>query len=175
MSASTSGADPTLQQATTPEASQPRQAGATWGDRVEEVSAFSRPSALQELFPNACVGEEVGDDEEGDDDDSVSELLTANTAETAGSDEEDALAVPLTQRSRAPSSGGEATAKSSEVDTLEVCRRAAVRLNIPWPAPQGAQGIRRDLYDGKRLPLRQAQKKATLPIVPSWLKVISDQ
>ncbi|RXN39136.1 putative GAG protein [Labeo rohita] len=34
---------------------------------------------------------------------------------------------------------------------LEVCERAAARLNIEWPAPQSATDQERDVYDGKVL------------------------
>lgn len=37
-------------------------------------------------------------------------------------------------------------------DLYDVCRRAASKLSIYWPAIHGAEGTEQDLSDGKRVP-----------------------
>lgn len=51
-----------------------------------------------------------------------------------------------------------------------MCKRAASRLGIDWPASPDDQGEERDLYDGKILPSRQASKKQVMPAVLACMK-----
>eukprot|EP00064_Thunnus_orientalis_P023807 superscaffoldBa00009398_g24068 len=76
-----------------------------------------------------------------------------------------------TQQSR-PSSSAE-VAPSVDNNLYEVCKRATAKLNIPWPAAQDAEGIVRDLYDGKQLPPAQPPAKQLLPVVPACMKEMS--
>ena len=55
----------------------------------------------------------------------------------------------------------------------EVCKRAAAKLGIHWPAAPDAEGAERDLYDDKRLPPAQPPSKQVLPAVPICMKEMS--
>lgn len=37
-------------------------------------------------------------------------------------------------------------------DLVEVCKRAAAKLGTAWPVTPGYPGVKRDIYDLKRLP-----------------------
>ncbi|XP_029963540.1 uncharacterized protein LOC115400030 [Salarias fasciatus] len=87
-------------------------------------------------------------------------------------DDEDAI-LPPTPASRPSSSvsgGIQPPSSPSEVDLHEVCKRAASRLGIDWPASQDDKGEERDLYDGKILPSRPVSKKQVMPVVPACMK-----
>lgn len=92
-------------------------------------------------------------------DDANSDLLNLNDMEEV----EDDSAFPV-QQSRPPSD-------SDPVDSslYEVCKRAASKLGIQWPAALDAEGMERDLYDGKRLPTSQPLAKQLLPAVPACM------
>ncbi|XP_057201458.1 uncharacterized protein LOC130561270 [Triplophysa rosa] len=53
---------------------------------------------------------------------------------------------------------------------LDVCERAAARLNIPWPAPQSATDQERDVYDGKVLGPPPGPRKQLFPVLPACAK-----
>ncbi|KAL0151928.1 hypothetical protein M9458_052766 [Cirrhinus mrigala] len=53
---------------------------------------------------------------------------------------------------------------------LEVCERAAARLNIEWPAPQSATDQERDVYDGKVLGPPPGPRKQLFPVLPACAK-----
>ncbi len=53
----------------------------------------------------------------------------------------------------------------TDMDLLEVCRRAVARLSIDWPSQPAGQGDERDLYDGKRLPSRLPPVRQFIPAV----------
>lgn len=53
---------------------------------------------------------------------------------------------------------------------LDVCERAAARLNIEWPAPQSATDQERDIYDGKLLGLPPGPRKQLFPVLPACAK-----
>ncbi|RXN32942.1 putative GAG protein [Labeo rohita] len=53
---------------------------------------------------------------------------------------------------------------------LEVCERAAARLNIEWPAPQSATDQERDVYDGKVLGPPPGPRKQLFPFLPACAK-----
>lgn len=52
----------------------------------------------------------------------------------------------------------------------KVCKRAASKLGIQWPTALDAEGVERDLYNGKRLPTTQQPAKQLLPAVPACMK-----
>ncbi|XP_054601035.2 uncharacterized protein [Nothobranchius furzeri] len=123
---------------------QPR-ASTNWADMMEEEPPL--PPLFEGLVDSGLL--EAGDDEAGGD--ANSDLLDLDMEE-----EEEDSTFPV-QRSRPSSSTG--VASQGDADLYEVCRRAAAKLNIQWPAAQGAEGVERDLYDGKRLPLSSAPPK----------------
>ncbi|RXN32368.1 neuron navigator 3-like protein [Labeo rohita] len=53
---------------------------------------------------------------------------------------------------------------------LDVCERAAARLNIEWPAPQSATDQERDVYDGKLLGPPPGPRKQLFPVLPACAK-----
>jgi len=67
------------------------------------------------------------------------------------------------------------TSSAAPIDNnlYEVCKRAAAKLNIPWPAAQDTEGAARDLYDGKRLPPARPPAKQLLPAVPACMAEMS--
>eukprot|EP00064_Thunnus_orientalis_P023115 superscaffoldBa00008431_g23344 len=73
-----------------------------------------------------------------------------------------------TQQSR-PSSSAEAPPLVAN-NLYKLCKCAAAKLNIQWPAAQETEGIERDLYDGKRFPPAQPPAKQLLPVVPAYMK-----
>lgn len=151
--------DPCLTQATSNATADTHQARAatSWADSMDAVSDM--PPLFDELF-DIRPGDE---DAEGD---ATSDLLEAVDME----DVEEDSTFPSAQ-SRPPS----ASETTSPVDNnlYEVCKRAAARLNIPWPAAVDAEGGERDLYDGKRLPPAQPPPKQLLPAVPACMKEMS--
>ena len=50
---------------------------------------------------------------------------------------------------------------------LDVCKRAAARLAIPWPALVAE--TTRSRYEGKKLPLAKSAMKRLLPVFPELL------
>lgn len=91
---------------------------------------------------------------------------TSDISLPAETDEEDDD-VPLSQ-SRPPSANEQAG--STDPNLFEVCKRAAAKLSIPWPAALDMEGVERDLYDGRRLPPAQVMAKQLLPAVPACMK-----
>lgn len=80
-------------------------------------------------------------------------------------DDEDAI-LPLAQASR-PASALSSSPEPGDFSLIEVCKRAATRLKIDWPAPQNGAGVVRDIFDGKRLPSRAPPARQLLPAVPA--------
>ncbi|XP_041840350.1 uncharacterized protein LOC121639256 [Melanotaenia boesemani] len=150
--------DPCLAAATPkPDVHQPR-VSTSWADLMDTESPVMPP-----LFDDLDQGVLGDEDAECDAD---SDLLDMVDMEE---EEEDDSFPP--QQSRPPS-GAEA-APPMDSDLYEVCKRAAAKLGIAWPAAQGAEGAERDLYDGKRLPPAQPPPKQLLPAVPACMKEMS--
>ena len=152
--------DPCLS-GTTPKATssthQPR-ATPSWADMMDEES-----SAMPPLFEDLLEVEPGGEDAEGD---AISDILDMDGME----DEEEDSTFPIPQ-SRPPSATD--TAPPVDSSLYEVCKRAAAKLGIQWPAAQDPEGAERDLYDGKRLPPAQPPAKQLLPAVPACMKEMS--
>lgn len=151
--------DPCLAQATPKSTADVRlsQASTSWADSMDSLSEEMPP-----LFDDLLDADPGNEDAEGD---ASSDILEAVDMD----DVEDDSTFPLAQ-SR-PSSASETTPVDSNL--YEVCKRAAAKLNIPWPAAVDADGGERDLYDGKRLPPAQPPPKQLLPAVPACVKEMS--
>ncbi len=111
---------------------------------------------------------ERGRGEEDEEDINVDLLI----GEENDDDDEDAI-LPAAQASRPGSSiGGKAQSSPAtrDVNLHEVCKRAAAKLAIDWPASLDDKGEERDLYDGKVLPSRQVPAKQLMPAVPACMK-----
>ncbi|KAI5617058.1 hypothetical protein C0J50_23311, partial [Silurus asotus] len=138
---------------------QPR-ASTSWADMMEAESPVMPP-----LFDNLLAEDEERPCDE--DADANSDLLDLDMEDE---DEDDSGPFPA-QQSR-PQSAGDATSQA-EGNLHEVCKRAAAKLGLAWPAAQDAEGAVRDLYDGKRLPPAQPAARQLLPAVPACMKEMS--
>lgn len=127
----------------------------SWADDVDDD--------MPPLFEDLLDMDQGVEDGEGD---ASSDILEAVDME----DVEDDSTFPLAQ-SR-PSSASE-TMSPMDNDLYEVCKRAAARLNIPWPAAVDAEKGEKDIYDGKRLPPAKPPSKQLLPAVPACMKEMS--
>ena len=127
----------------------------SWADSMEEVEP------IPPLFEDVFVREE-DDDADGE---TGFDILDLDDMEEG---EEDST---FPTQSRPPSS----TEAAAPVDNnlYEVCKRAATKLNIPWPAAQDTEGATRDLYDGKSLPPARPPAKQLLPAVPACMAEMS--
>lgn len=134
--------------------SHPPRAIQSWADMMEEESPDMPP-----LFEDILGMEQDAEDV----DDANSDLLEVNDMDEV---EEDST-FPV-QQSR-PSSASDVV-PPMDANLYEVCKRAASKLGIPWPAAMDAEGAERDLYDGKRLPPAQPSAKQLLPAVPACMK-----
>ena len=126
-------------------------ASSSWADMMDAESPEMPP-----LFEELLELEPGGEDAEGD---ANSDLLDMDDME----DEEEDSTFPV-EPSRPPSASDVVPPVDSNL--YEVCKRAASKLGIQWPAAQDATGGERDLYDGKRLPPAQPPSKQLLPAVP---------
>ncbi len=62
-------------------------------------------------------------------------------------------------------------APSLHVDLLDMCKRAAEKLEVPWPVATAEPT--RSRYEGKRLPLARSAVKQLLPVFPELLSELS--
>ena len=118
---------------------------------------------LPPLFEDLLEGEPDSEDAEGD---ANSDLLNVDEME----DEEDDSTFPV-QQSRPPSASD--AAPPVDGNLCEVCKRAAAKLGVQWPAAQDAEETERDLYNGKRLPPAQPPSQQLLTPVPACMKEMS--
>ena len=105
----------------------------------------------------------------GDDEECASYLLISEDE-----DEDDIFMAPARAAqpvaSVASRDGDEGSTPASPLpssDMLDVCKRAAVRLAIPWPAVVAE--TTRSRYERKKLPLARSATKQLLPVVPELL------
>ncbi|XP_070409951.1 uncharacterized protein [Nothobranchius furzeri] len=111
----------------------------------EPCAELSLGSQLEPAGPSHPV-EDVLELDYGDDED-TSELLISEE------DEDDGVFLPIAQASMPsfPSSPRDGAASpAAHLDMQSVCRRAATRLNIPWPTVV-TEAVR-SRYEGKKLP-----------------------
>ncbi|KAJ8333524.1 hypothetical protein SKAU_G00415320 [Synaphobranchus kaupii] len=131
----------------------------SWGDMVDFPLDSPLPDNLLEHY------EDEEGEGEGTEDDASAEALGD---EVDDEEEEDAILIQPSRPSSALSGGTPPSVK--EADIHEVCKRAAAKLGLEWPASQTSEGEERDLYDGKWLPSRQPPGRQLLPAVPACMK-----
>ncbi|KAL1268640.1 hypothetical protein QQF64_036070 [Cirrhinus molitorella] len=66
-------------------------------------------------------------------------------ASSKGDEEEAQASRPVSMQS------GNVALMVVDCNIVEVCKHAAAKLDIPWPVTPGDLGVKRDIYDGKRL------------------------
>ena len=133
----------------------------SWADMMEAASPLVPP-----LFDDLLLEVEPGAEDAEGDGDANFDLLDMDGIE----EEEDDSTFPV-QLSRPPSASD--AVQPVDGNLYEVCKRAAAKLGIQWPAAPDAGGAERDLYDGKRLPPAQPPSKQLLPAVPICMKEMS--
>uniref|UniRef100_A0AAV2LK34 Uncharacterized protein n=1 Tax=Knipowitschia caucasica TaxID=637954 RepID=A0AAV2LK34_KNICA len=129
-----------------------------WSDMLNDDDA-DMPPLFEDLL-------EVDPGDEGaDGNDAASDFLEAVDMD----DVEEDSTFPAAQ-SR-PSSASEA-ATPVDSSLYDVCKRAAAKLNITWPAAVDAEDGERDLYDGKRLPPAHPPPKQLLPAFSACMREV---
>nr|XP_054591497.1 uncharacterized protein LOC129155783 [Nothobranchius furzeri] len=131
----------------------------------EPCAELSWGSQLEPAGPSHPV-EDVLELDYGDDED-TSELLISEE------DEDDDVFLPIAQASMPsfPSSPRDGAASpAAHLDMQSVCRRAATRLNIPWPTVV-TEAVR-SRYEGKKLPQATRAAKPLLPAFPELLQEV---
>ena len=135
-------------------------AGTSWGSQLD-------------LAPAPPPEEDVLELDYGEDDDVISDLLISEDEE-----EDDIFVTPAMaakpMASAASRDGDECSTPASPLpssDMLDVCKRAAARLDIPWPA--AVPETTRSRYEGKKLPLAKRAAKQLLPVFPELLEEVA--
>ena len=136
------------------------EASASWGSQLDLAAVPPQEEDVLEL--------DYRDDEDG-----TSELLISEDEE-----EDDIFITPGRAAQPAASvaswDGGEGSTPASPLpssDMLDVCKRAAARLAIPWPAVVAE--TTRSCYEGKKLPLAKSATKQILPVFPELLDEVA--
>ena len=136
------------------------EASASWGSQLGLAAVPPQEEDVLEL--------DYGDDEDG-----TSELLISEDEE-----EDDIFITPARAAQPAASvaswDGGEGSTPASPLpssDMYDVCKRAAARLAIPWPAVVAE--TTRSRYEGKKLPLAKSATKQILPVFPELLHEVA--
>ncbi|KAI7790222.1 putative GAG protein [Triplophysa rosa] len=128
-----------------------------------EAESLDMPPLFDGLLEQE-EGEPGDEDAEGD---ANSDLLDLDMDD----EEEEENSLFPAQQSRPPSTNDSASQIDSNLHV--VCKRAAAKLGLPWPAAKDAEGTVRDLYDRKRLPPAQPAARQLLPAVPACMKEMS--
>ncbi|XP_036001143.1 uncharacterized protein LOC118565215 [Fundulus heteroclitus] len=134
--------------------------GYDWSAQCEQLRAPPFPE------------EDVLDVSPMEEDDDASFLISEDE------EEDDIFMAPVqTEKPKLPSPstredrGASSPAPSLHVDLLDVCKRAAEKLEIPWPIAIAEPT--RSRYEGKRLPLARNAMKQLLPVFPELLTELS--
>ncbi|CAI5644449.1 unnamed protein product [Oreochromis niloticus] len=142
--------------------------GPSWAEVDPQPIATTFPSLEAhgdcEFFPHAGVTR-GGDANEDGDESADSELLLSDE------EEEDSTSLASISWAAKHSATGEVEKPTPpsplDVDMQDMCKRAAARLNIPWPAIQTE--VVKSRFDGKKLPKAKKTGKHVLPVFPELL------
>ncbi|KAI2647103.1 Malformin synthetase mlfA [Labeo rohita] len=133
----------------------------SWGDIMDSESPEFTPLFDQQLL---AEGDEIEGHEEED------EEMLARLLQEEPDDEEDDAILSAAQASRPVSVlSGDMSSTVGDCDLVEVCKCAAAKLDIPWPVTPEDPGVKRDIYDGNRLPSRLPPAKQLLPALPACI------
>ncbi|TKS65176.1 hypothetical protein D9C73_028524 [Collichthys lucidus] len=134
--------------------------GYDWAPQCEQLRAppFSEEDVLEiGLTEDDDDASFLISEDEGEDDTSVAPAL--------------AVKPKLPESTNREEGGVSSPAPSLHVDLLSTCKRAAEKLEVPWPAavaePTGSR------YEGKRLALARSAVKQLLPVFPELLAELS--
>lgn len=127
-------------------------ATASWGSQLDLIMGSQEGDVLELDY--------------GDDVDAVSNLLISED------EKEDNIFATMTRAAQplAPAAssvgdeGGTPAAPPPSSDMLDVCKRAATRLDLPWPV--AVVEAPRSRYEEKKLPLARSAVKQSLPVFP---------
>lgn len=139
--------------------------GPSWAEADPQPIATAFPSLEAHgdrvFFPDAGVTW-GGDANEDGDESADSDLLLSDDGE-----EEDSTSLASISWAAKPSATGEVEKPTPpsplDLDMQDMCKRAAARLNIPWPSH----------FDGKKLPKAKKTGKHVLPVFPELLDEIA--
>lgn len=137
------------------------EASVSWGSQLDIASVPLPEEDVLEL-------------DYGEDDDDVSDLLISEDG-----DDDDLFITPARAAKPAAAAaasrdGDESSTPASPLpssDMLDVCKRAADRLGIPWPVI--VTETSRSRYEGKKLPLAKSAMKQVLPVFPELLDEVA--
>ncbi|KAK5935678.1 hypothetical protein CgunFtcFv8_021020 [Champsocephalus gunnari] len=110
------------------------------------------------------------DYEEDEEEDALAFLLSESDEQEEDTFMSPAQAAKPEARAALP---GDSTPASPglSMDLQAVCKRAAARLNVPWP--EMAKETSRSRYEGKHLPQAAGKKRQLLPVFPEMLDEVS--
>ena len=133
-----------------------RESGFDWSVQCERppASSFSEEDVLEVDYDDGDASFLTSEDEEEDD------IFTPAPAAKPK--------LPTANREEAEAS---TPAPSLHADLLVMCKRAAEKLEIPWPVAVAEPT--RSRYEGKRLPLARSAVKQLLPVFPELLSELS--
>uniref|UniRef100_A0A0F8BIA7 Uncharacterized protein n=1 Tax=Larimichthys crocea TaxID=215358 RepID=A0A0F8BIA7_LARCR len=150
---------------------QPRRKTRSWPGKFWRLATTGPPSASSSELPR-FPEEDVLEIGLTEDDDDASFLISEDE------EEDDTFVAPaLAEKPKLPEStnreegGVSSPAPSLHVDLLSTCKRAAEKLEVPWPVAIAEPT--RSRYEGKRLPLARSVVKQLLPVFPKLLAELS--
>ncbi|KAK5935061.1 hypothetical protein CgunFtcFv8_020456 [Champsocephalus gunnari] len=131
---------------------------ASWGSRLD-LTMVSPAEDVLEL-----------DYEEDEEEDALAFLLSESDEQEEDTFMSSAQAAKPGARAALP---GDSTPASPglSMDLQAVCKRAAAKLNVPWP--EMAKETSRFRYEGKHLPQAAGKKRQLLPVFPEMLDEVS--
>ncbi|XP_029973330.1 uncharacterized protein LOC115407110 [Salarias fasciatus] len=170
--ASSSGQDPFIPAGDTPVTSGEKEGD----DAVVGPRASGSWGSQLDLAAPTPLAEDVLELDYEDDYETISELLISEE------ESEDDVLIPSAQLAAQPATpGAEAVLGDEEgsapapsavsMDMQAVCKRAASRLNIPWP--EAITETTRSRYEGKKFPQAARTAKQLLPVFPELLDELS--
>lgn len=177
--ASLSGGDPLMCEAAAP------QGGADISEGLTATPGLSWAEADPQLLPPVLPSQEM--DEgcesfaaaravlEGDADDDGEESADSELLLSDDDEEEESIFLGGTRGAAKPLAAEvdnqPSLSSPLDLDMQDMCKRAAARLNIPWPAIQAE--VVKSRFDGKKLPKAKKTGKQVMPIFPELLDEIA--
>lgn len=141
----------------------PTKATLSWGEQLDACAPFSEVPTTDEEEEDLLDYEDeehsdilYSDEEDLEDSLFLTPAQPAQPPDAAGTTEE---------------AGGAPSSPLLSVDLQDVCKRAAEKLNIPWPTVIAEAAKSR--YEGKRLPRAKRAARQLLPVFPELLEELA--